>query len=86
MNYLKYPIVLTPEDEGGFTVTVPDLPGCITYGKSLEEAKEKAVEAIEGFLEAMKKVKKNPIYRSERSVFDVVVLNKQVKKSMAVCS
>lgn len=57
MSYSKYPIVLTPEKQGGFTVTVPDLPGCVTYGKTLTQAKEMVVEAIEGYLEASKMVK-----------------------------
>jgi hypothetical protein len=43
----QYSIVLSPEPEGGFTVTVPALPGCITNGKDLESAKRNAREAIE---------------------------------------
>ena len=34
----KYNIVFTP-DKSGFIVTVPSLPGCVTYGKTLSEAK-----------------------------------------------
>ncbi len=41
------------EDEGGYTVTVPALPGCITEGETVEEALENVKEAIAGFLEAM---------------------------------
>lgn len=44
-----------PEPEGGYTVTVPALPGCITWGKDYDDAVEKARECIEGFLEAMAK-------------------------------
>ena len=39
------------EPEGGFTVTVPTLPGCITYGKNLNETIEMAKEAIELYIE-----------------------------------
>lgn len=53
-NY-KYTIVLRPEKEGGFTVMVPALSGCVTYGKTLEEAKTMADDAIRGYLESMKK-------------------------------
>jgi len=45
-----FQIVLTPEPEGGFTVTVPALPGCVTYGATLEEAKAMAEDAIGGYL------------------------------------
>lgn len=46
---LHYNLIFRPELEGGFTVIVPSLPGCITYGKNLEEAKEMARDAIEGY-------------------------------------
>ncbi len=50
---LRFPIVLQEEPEGGFTVTVPSLPGCITFGKNLAEAKKMVKEAIELYLEDM---------------------------------
>ena len=37
---MHYNIVLRSESEGGFTVIVPALPGCVTYGKNLVEAKK----------------------------------------------
>jgi antitoxin HicB len=46
-------IILTPETDGGFTVTVPSLPGCVTWGGSIEEAKKMAAEAISLYLEDM---------------------------------
>jgi len=42
---------LEPEPEGGFTVTVPALPGCITWGQDYEHAVEMAQEAIAGYIE-----------------------------------
>ncbi len=53
MTYNNYKIMLKPEPEGGFTVVVPSLPGCITYGSTLTEAKEMAKEAIELYLESL---------------------------------
>jgi antitoxin HicB len=53
MKYNNFKILLRPEPEGGFTVTVPSLPGCITYGSTLTEAKEMAKEAIELYLESL---------------------------------
>jgi antitoxin HicB len=53
---LSYKILLKlkPEPEGGYTVNVPALPGCITYGADLEEAKLNAKEAIELYIESLK--------------------------------
>ncbi len=51
---LTYKVLLRPEPEGGYTVNVPALPGCITYGETLEEAKHNAQEAIELYVESLK--------------------------------
>ena len=54
MGSLSYKILLRKEPEGGYTVTVPSLPGCVTYGDNIEEAIEMAKEAIELYLESLK--------------------------------
>lgn len=48
-----YKIHLQKEPEGGFTVSVPALPGCITYGENIDEAIAMAKEAIELFIEEL---------------------------------
>ena len=53
MNMLSYRILLRQEPEGGYTVTVPTLPGCITYGADLMEAIAMAREAIELYIESL---------------------------------
>lgn len=53
----NYTVILSPEPEGGFTVTVPMMPGCITHGRTLAEAKEMAQDAISCYLSSMKKHK-----------------------------
>lgn len=50
---LTYKIHLQSEPEGGYTVIVPSLPGCISYGENLEEAKAMAKEAIELYIEVL---------------------------------
>jgi predicted RNase H-like HicB family nuclease len=55
MKKLSYRIILRPEPEGGFTVIVPSLPGCITYGETIDEAKKMALDAIKAYLESLKK-------------------------------
>jgi len=51
---LKYRILLRKEPEGGYTVIVPSLPGCVTYGDTIEEAIKMAKEAIELYIESLK--------------------------------
>ena len=48
---MKLTIILEPSEEGGYTVTVPSLPGCISEGETREEALENIREAIELYLE-----------------------------------
>ena len=45
MRTLTYRVLLNKEPEGGFTVTVPTLPGCITYGNDIDHAFVMAKEA-----------------------------------------
>ena len=47
-------VVLEPSDEGGYTVFVPSLPGCISEGNTKEEALKNIKEAIELYLEEVK--------------------------------
>jgi antitoxin HicB len=57
MNETRYHlnVVLRPEPEGGFTAQVPALPGCVTYGRTLVEAKEMAKDAACGYIESLRK-------------------------------
>jgi predicted RNase H-like HicB family nuclease len=49
----SYRVLLTPDLEaGGFTITVPELPGCISEADTVPEARGMARDAIEGWLEA----------------------------------
>jgi len=52
MGY-TYKILLHKEDEGGYSVMVPALPGCITQGDDVDEAIAMAKEAIELYLEEL---------------------------------
>ena len=53
----RYNIMLRPEPEAGFTAIVPALPGCVTYGRTLAEARTMAKDAISGYIESLKKHK-----------------------------
>ncbi len=48
-------VVLRPEPDGGFTASVPALPGCVTYGRTLAEARRMAKDAISGYVESLRK-------------------------------
>lgn len=74
-NILHYNIILKPEPEGGFTVNVPSLPGCVTYGKDLQEAKKMAVDAINGYIVSLKK-HKEPIPNDDESFLTSVDIKK----------
>ena len=54
MKVLNYRILLRKEPEDGYTVMVPSLPGCVTYGETIEEAIDNAKEAIELYIESLK--------------------------------
>jgi antitoxin HicB len=54
MEQLTYKIHLHKEPEGGYTVIVPALPGCITWGENIEQSMVMAREAIEGYIATQK--------------------------------
>jgi predicted RNase H-like HicB family nuclease len=53
MKSRTYRVLLHKEPEGQYTVTVPSLPGCITYGDNVDHAIQMAREAIELYLEEL---------------------------------
>ncbi len=48
---MTYVVQLIPEDEGGYSVLVPGLPGCVSQGETREEALANVCEAIALYLE-----------------------------------
>lgn len=55
MKIHHYTAVFQKEPEGGYTVIIPALKGCVTYGKSVETASDAAKEAIESYLGSLAK-------------------------------
>jgi predicted RNase H-like HicB family nuclease len=53
MTALRYTVLIYP-DEGAYSVVVPALPGCVTWGNTLDEAVASAREAIEGHVAALR--------------------------------
>lgn len=52
---LRYTAIFEPAEEGGYVVSIPALPGCITEGDTLEEAMEMIKDAISGYIASLKK-------------------------------
>ena len=50
----RYTVIFEPAEEGGYVVTVPALPGCITQAETLPEAQKRAKEVIELYLEVLR--------------------------------
>ena len=55
MKILNFTVVMTPDVGGGYVVTCPALPGLVTEGDTLEEARAMATDAIQGYLESLRK-------------------------------
>ena len=73
-----YTVLFEPAAEGGYTVTVPMLPGVITEGDTLEEARERVREAIRGYLKVLRKYQE-PIPREKG-----IALRRPVTERVAV--
>lgn len=78
-QHLRYHLVLRPEPEGGFTVIVPALPGCITYGKNLREAKRMAADAVRAYLASLRK-HGEPIPSDDETLFTSLELRTSSRK------
>jgi predicted RNase H-like HicB family nuclease len=67
---MKIKIVLEPSEEGGYTVVVPSLPGCISEGDSKEEAIKNIKEAVELYLEP---VEDDEIFPADSEIIELAV-------------
>jgi len=65
---MKYNIVLEPQEEGGYTVYVPALPGCVSQGETVEEAMDNIKDAIIVYLESLRERGVNLPQVEEREV------------------
>ena len=55
MKILNYTVIMTPDDAGGYVVTCPALPGLVTGGDTLDDARAMATDAIRGYIESLQK-------------------------------
>ncbi len=67
-------IMLRKEPEGGYTAFVPSLPGCVTYGDTIDEAIKMVKEAVELYIESL--IAHNEPVPSDEEIFEY---NLQIK-------
>lgn len=72
MKTLSYRVLLREEPEGGYTATVPTLPGCITYGETIPEAVSMAKEAIALYVESL--IAHGEAVPTEESILETTVM------------
>ncbi|HCX27712.1 MAG TPA: HicB family protein [Candidatus Portnoybacteria bacterium] len=83
---LTYTVELKPQKEGGYTVIVPALPGCISEGDTAEEALKNIRNAIEGYIKSLiKHGRKVPLEFSELRQIDVFARPLKSKLNSSSC-
>lgn len=69
----KYLAIFEQEESGGYSIKVPDLPGCFSQGETFEEAKRNISEAIDLYLEDITENEKDLFEPNVEKAFAVVV-------------
>jgi antitoxin HicB len=83
---LSYPAIFEPADEGGYDVFFPSFQGCVTFGKTFEEARKMASEVLELWLEELIEEKKEiPAFKS-RPIIDEVMVRIPAKSNISYAS
>jgi antitoxin HicB len=52
---MKFRVIIEPDEDGVFVAECPNLPGCVSQGKTREEAVQNIKDAIAGYLESLRK-------------------------------
>ncbi len=79
---LHYYAVFDPAQEGGFNVSFPSFPGCVTFGRTFEQAKEKSIEALELWLEELKEQKREMPRGADHPIVYEIPVRAPYKKRM----
>lgn len=67
MPTTSYKIIFRRERESGYTALVPSLPGCVTYGRTIQEARRMVKDAIVGYIASLRKHGDSPENESSAS-------------------
>ena len=72
---MRYQVLFTYDFEyEGYIAEVPDLPGCVSQGKTMDEAIENIRDAIQGYLQAERNMGRNPTQSSHPAFLGEVVV------------
>jgi predicted RNase H-like HicB family nuclease len=71
INLAQYTAFFEKNELGGYTVTIPSLPGLVTEGRTIDEAKKMAENALQCYIDGMKKAKQVVTIESEVGSFRV---------------
>lgn len=74
-NILTYTVIFEPAEEGGYVVSVPSLPGCLTQGDTFEEAVRMVKDAIKGYLAVLNEQKQEVPKEKENIIVTKVSVN-----------
>ena len=69
---LHYYDIFEPAKEGGYNVSFPSFPGCVTFGRNFEESKKKAKEVLELWLEELREQNQEIPYYTEHPIIDEI--------------
>lgn len=72
MKRARFHVHLQPTEEGGYTASVPALPGCATQGETKEEAMSMIRDAIKGYIASLKKHKEPLPVGSDHAEVDLI--------------
>ena len=56
MSSMEYTVIIEPAEDGTFSVYVPDLPGCISTGRTRDDAIQSIREAIQGHVQTLREL------------------------------
>lgn len=81
----SYFAVFDPAEEGGYNVSFPDFPGCFTFGRTFEEAQEKAKEMLELWIEELAEENQNIPIKTTRPIIDEIQVSLPEKLIQSAC-
>jgi len=70
---MRYTVLMERDESGGYTVTVPSLPGCISHGNTWDEARKNIEDAIAGYIETLTILNKPVPIEVKVTIHDPVV-------------
>ncbi len=76
---MQYTTIFTKEDNGWYTVEVLELPGCVSYWDSLEEAEDMIKDAIHAYIKSVNKHEKSSISDVKKRFISSVNINDSIQ-------